>query len=280
MVIAERVTSYGFLAATTGFKKIAIAQQGITDIFPPNSISVPIKKLMQYYAFKKATLIHAWGKAMTISMFKTSVQKEKILVLPKGVKIDKFNFNIEEKNWDKIHAIVTRSLFPEYRHETIIKAFKLVDNAGIDFELVIVGGGELEKKLKDLAQKLNISSKIVFSGRIPNEELPDYLNKSNLYLSMPITEGVSSSLFEAMACGCYPIVSNIIGNRSWIENDINGNLVDIDNIESLAEKIINYWKNKENSIPAIIKNRKFVEENASLEKNMKIISKLYHQIIG
>ena len=34
MVIAERTTSYGFLAALTGIQPIAIAQQGITDLWP------------------------------------------------------------------------------------------------------------------------------------------------------------------------------------------------------------------------------------------------------
>jgi hypothetical protein len=33
---------------------------------------------------------------------------------------------------------------------------------------------------------------------------------------MPITEGVSASLFEAMATNCYPIVTDIVGNKSWI----------------------------------------------------------------
>jgi len=34
MVIAERTTSYGFLAALTGIQPVAIAQQGITDLWP------------------------------------------------------------------------------------------------------------------------------------------------------------------------------------------------------------------------------------------------------
>jgi glycosyltransferase involved in cell wall biosynthesis len=49
-----------------------------------------------------------------------------------------------------------------------------------------------------------------FSGRIPNTELPELLRASNFYISMPITEGVSASLFEAMASNCYPIVTNTL----------------------------------------------------------------------
>ena len=51
------------------------------------------------------------------------------------------------------------------------------------------------------------------------------LQQSNIYISMPITEGVSASLFEAMACYCYPIVTDILGNKSWITHRENGGLV-------------------------------------------------------
>jgi hypothetical protein len=79
MVIAERTTSYGFLAALTGIKPVAIAQQGITDLWPHNSPLYPFKKILQDYAFKKANLIHAWGKVMTVHMLASKVDSSKIL---------------------------------------------------------------------------------------------------------------------------------------------------------------------------------------------------------
>ena len=63
MVIAERTTSYGYLAAISGIRPIAIAQQGITDLWPQSSPLYIFKKVLQDYAFKKADLIHAWGKS-------------------------------------------------------------------------------------------------------------------------------------------------------------------------------------------------------------------------
>jgi hypothetical protein len=45
---------------------------------------ITLKKLLQYYAFKKADLIHAWGPVMTISMIEANVDMSKVLVLPKN----------------------------------------------------------------------------------------------------------------------------------------------------------------------------------------------------
>jgi len=277
MIIAERTTSYGFLAAISGMHPIAIAQQGRTDLWPEGSILLPFKKFIQKHAFKKADLIHAWGPVMTISMKAIGVDMSKVLVLPKGIDLSLFTPSIS--NSTKIEAIVTRSLQPEYRHDSILKAFGILHQKGIDFSLTIVGDGTRLQSLKDLAAALQIENKVIFTGRIPNTELPKLLQRSNIYISMPITEGVSASLFEAMACNCYPVVSNIPGNQSWIKHRENGQLIEIDNIEMLSEELIWSFENSELQNQAIIRNRKFVEENANYSTNMKIISNRYHQLL-
>lgn len=277
MVIAERTTSYGFLAALSGSKRIAIAQQGRTDLWPEGSVLYPFKKIIQKYAFKKAHLIHAWGPVMTIHMRENGVDMSKVLVLPKGIDLTLFTPSINISN--KIEAIVTRSLQPEYRHDSILKAFGILNQKGIDFSLTIVGDGTRLQILKDLAKELQIENKVIFNGRIPNTQLPKLLQQSNIYISMPITEGVSASLFEAMACNCYPIVSDIPGNQSWITHRENGQLIEVDNIEMLADELIWSFENSESRNLAIIRNRKFVEENANYDINMKIIADKYHELL-
>jgi glycosyltransferase involved in cell wall biosynthesis len=277
MVIAERTTSYGFLAALSGCKTIAVAQQGRTDLWPEGSILLPFKKFIQKYAFKKAHLIHAWGPVMTISMAAIGVDMSKVLVLPKGIDLSLFTPSTNISN--KIEAIVTRSLQTEYRHDSILKAFSVLNQKGIDFSLTIVGDGTRLHFLKDLARELQIENKVFFTGRIPNTELPKLLQQSNIYISMPITEGVSASLFEAMACNCYPVVSDIPGNQSWIKHRENGQLIEIDNIEMLAEELIWSFQNTESRNQAIIENRKFVKENANYDINMKVIADKYHEMI-
>jgi glycosyltransferase involved in cell wall biosynthesis len=97
---------------------------------------------------------------------------------------------------------------------------------------------------------------------------------------MPITEGVSASLFEAMACNCYPVVSDIPGNQSWIKHRKNGQLIEIDNIEMLAEELIWAIENVESRNIAILQNRNFVEDNANYDINMKAIAEKYHDLLN
>ena len=279
MVIAERTTSYGFLASICGVKPIAIAQQGITDLWPPNSPLVFLKKIMQNYAFKKADLIHAWGVAMAVNIEKHDVDMSKVMVLAKGINVATFRFETTN-DANKINAVVTRSLEPEYKHDLILKAFSTLKKRNIPFQLTIVGDGSQFKNLKSLTKTLNIENEVVFTGRINNNQIPDFLVAANFYISTPETEGASSSLFEAMACGCFPIVSDLPGNRSWIKQQENGILVEITDESSLVNAL--EWSFKENGFTkkAILQNRKFIEENVNYKINMTKIAMAYHELIS
>lgn len=280
IVIAERATSYGFLAALSGCKTIVIAQQGISDLWPENSVLFPLKKIIQNYAFKKATLIHAWGEVMIPAMIAAKVPASKIMMLPKGIDLNKFfpanDFAIKQ---EKLFAIVTRSLETEYGHQTILKAFAILKSKNIDFQLTIIGDGSQKKFLQQLSKDLQIDKNVFFTGKINNNDLPKFLEQHQFYISMPTTEGVSASLFEAMACKCYPIVSDIPGNAVFIKNNKNGSLTLVGNAEKLAETLIVAYANEPQILSAVHLNYKFVHQNANYATNMKIISEKYHEII-
>ena len=279
MVIAERTTSYGYLAAISGLKPMAIAQQGITDLWPHNSPLYIFKKRLQNYAFKEANLIHAWGNSIAEHMKESKVNMEKVMILPKGINLDFFQFN-DASDEKMINAVVTRALEQEYRHDLILKAFSIVKQKNIPFKLTIIGDGKELKKLKWLAKELKIDNEVNFVGRISNNDIPKFLQQANFYISTPITEGVSASLFEAMACGCLPIVSDLPGNSSWISQKENGILVSIENEFKLAQELEWAFHNTDFTKRAITQNRKFVEENANYKINMKKIALTYHDLIN
>lgn len=279
MVIAERTTSYGFLAALTGIHPVAIAQQGITDLWPHHSPLFIFKKVLQDYAFKKADLIHAWGKVMADHMVQSRADMTKVLLLPKGINLKHFVFK-DRQDSTFIEAIVTRALEPEYKHEDILKAFGLLKKKNIPFRLVIVGDGSMRKTLEKLAVDLHIEKDVIFKGRTPNHEVALLLQEANFYISMPTTEGVSASLFEAMACGCFPIVSDLPGNRSWIRHQENGILIPNGKFKIVAEEI-QYAAERTIWRKAVVaRNRKFVEEQANYALNMKRIAEAYHELIN
>ena len=112
-----------------------------------------------------------------------------------------------------------------------------------------------------------------------HEELPLFLQKSDIYISTVITDGVSASLLEAMSCGVFPIVTNNASNRLWIQDNINGYLVDYGDHEGLAKKIISAFENYKLREFAGKMNRSTILDRASIDVNMKIFENAWSKLL-
>jgi glycosyltransferase involved in cell wall biosynthesis len=268
LVLAERATSYGFFSLFVRAKKRIVAQQGITDAWPETGFSGVYKRFFQKLVYKNVDLIHAWGEVMVPAMLASKADPKKIMVLPKGIDLEKYQMGSEKL---ALNAIVTRSLTPVYHHADILEAVAILKEKGILIRLVLVGDGNLKSKLEKKCQDLKIKDLVKFTGRIPNTELPEYLQKAKIYISVPETEGVSASLFEAMACGCFPVVTDLPGTRAFIREGQNGFLVPVNSPEKIAEAIQKYLAKEDRFHEEVLANRKFIEDQVDLRKNMERI---------
>ncbi|GIU70057.1 MAG: hypothetical protein KatS3mg002_1293 [Candidatus Woesearchaeota archaeon] len=88
-------------------------------------------------------------------------------------------------------------------HEIIIQTIKdLPDNVFY----IIVGGGNQMDVLKTLAQKEGVSQRVIFTGRVSEEELVDFYNLMDVVVLLSTFdknegEGLPLGLIEASACG-------------------------------------------------------------------------------
>ena len=114
-----------------------------------------------------------------------------------------------------------------YRIEKVIEGFSnFIKTSEQDWELVIAGDGKLTESYKYLVKKLNIESKVVFTGWLNQSDNYMYYKKARIYVSIPESDATSISLLEAMYSGCIPVVSRLPANMEWILDKINGILVD------------------------------------------------------
>jgi len=104
-------------------------------------------------------------------------------------------------------------------------------------KLVIVGYGEEEENLKNLAIELNVSDSIIFVGQIKHQDSFSYINRADVFLSLYDLSNLGNPLFEAMRCG-KPIVTIDVGaTASVIKNDENGILLPSGDKELVAEAV-------------------------------------------
>lgn len=277
IIIGYRTTSYGFLAALSGIKPCVIAAQGETDVWPPGHWTAPLKAFLVRFAVKRSDLIHAWGPNIAQTLIGYGAAPKQLLILPRGVDTKRFSYK-PEKPTGSTRMVTTRSLFPEYHHNLILRALARVKKSGISFQYTIIGKGILWAELHQLIQSLDLSNEVEMIGNISNENLPPYLHQSHLYVAMPETEGVSASLFEAMACGCFPVVSDLPANQLLIKHEQNGLFVPVMDEDALVRALILACQNVQLRNEAIQYNRALIEENADLEKNIRTFMERYQEL--
>lgn len=114
------------------------------------------------------------------------VSEEKIHIMPNVSNING-TADINKKNHKNKKILYVGRLIERKGVKYLIEAFK--DLKRDNTELIIVGSGEEEKKLKDYVQKNEIRN-VLFTGKINNEELEKYYNESNLVVIPSINKGM------------------------------------------------------------------------------------------
>ncbi|GDX53431.1 hypothetical protein LBMAG27_24780 [Bacteroidota bacterium] len=159
---------------------------------------------------------------------------------------------------------------PLYRIDKIIIAFASWVKKNPDWKLVIGATGEKTESLKQLAVDLKLNYKIEFVGWLDKKKNEEYYSKSTFYVSIPESDATSISLLEAMAHGCIPVVSDLPANKEWIENGVNGIIVN--DLENLFNSIGAIDIEKAKSL-----NKKIIEERATKESNRRKFISLYEK---
>ena len=278
LVNAHFVPNYGFIGALLKFRPLVISTWGSDVLISPEKSW--LHKLRAEYVLRRADLVTTDAQLTAQAVYRLGVKREKVLVSPMGV--GKYLLGWKKKK-EKPHLLVlsNRRLEPLYDVITLLKAIpQVIKQAQKKVKFVILGEGSQKEKLILLAKELKVESYLEFKGVVPKELLLKYYQESDMYVSTSLSDSTSVSLLEAMNFALIPIVTDIPGNREWIEDHKNGFLFPTSNYMALAEKIIYVinefvpWEEFREKNEAIIKSR------AVWEDNMKTIEDRFLKLVS
>jgi glycosyltransferase involved in cell wall biosynthesis len=89
--------------------------------------------------------------------------------------------------------------------DVTIRALPKIAQSYPDVKYLVVGRGDDQPRLAQLAEELGVSDRVVFAGFVPTEQLAQHYNLADAYI-MPSQEGFGIVYLEAMACG-KPVLS-------------------------------------------------------------------------
>ena len=141
-------------------------------------------------------------------------------------------YNIKQD--DKVLLYVGR-IAPHKGVHLLIKSFNLIKKQYPNSKLIIVGKPTFDKYFNNLK---NLSKDIIFTGFVPDEDLPHYYASCNLYTTASLWEGFDLPAAEAQACGKKVVAFNIGSHPEIVKNGI---LVKKGDTKKFAEEIINIF---------------------------------------
>lgn len=272
-------TSYGITGALCGFKPYIITALGSDLLISPKNSKI-YRHLLKY-AFSKAQLITVMSDQMKIEAENLGVPASKVMTLPFG--IDPKVFNPNERNIDTTKFVVTstRNFETVYNIPHLLYAIEKVKDRIPNLHLNLIGTGSLKNEIESLVKELKLESVVTFFGRIPQPDISKILNKSHVFVSVSLSDGNNISLNEAMACDTFCIATDIPANRQWIKHGENGFLIEINDVESLAEYIITSYENyDELQEKSLLLSKKMIEEKGIWDVNMKRMENEYKRLVN
>lgn len=129
-------------------------------------------------------------------------------VIPNGIDTEQFSPPEKRKSTSVIKLITVARLLERKGIQTILEA--CAKPTVLPITLEIIGTGPYEAELRSLADSLGISDRVEFLGYVPNEELPRYYRKSDVFVLPSETESFGLVFAEAMSCGL-PIAASDVG---------------------------------------------------------------------
>lgn len=141
----------------------------------------------------------------------------------------------------KLRLIFVGSLNRHKGVHIILEALKNIEDLASFSELILVGDGEDRVEFEAMAQA--VSLQVQFLGHRSKPEVADLLSKSHVLLLPSKSEGFPKVVGEAMNFGCVPIVSDISCIGDYIENGVNGLLLDKVDSKDLKQAlmVIGQW---------------------------------------
>lgn len=255
------------------FKVIKSVKKIKPDLIIVNHINLAplaffIKKIFNINFYLNVYGIEIWSGLSKIK--KLSLKKaDKIIGDCKFIlNYIKNNFDIDNNKLNLLYDPVdTNKFIPKEKNKELMKKYNIPDQRFIistvgrldrfkghylvidilkylpeNIIYLIVGGGVLEGDLKRKVIHLGLEGRVIFTGRIPENELVDFYNLCDVFVLISKFdkyegEGLPLTPIEAASCGKPIIVGDEDGSAETIEDGVNGFLISEGNKELLKDKI-------------------------------------------
>ncbi|MGL1832987.1 TIGR04063 family PEP-CTERM/XrtA system glycosyltransferase [Rhodocyclaceae bacterium SMB388] len=250
-----------------------------------------LTRALETWALRRVDHVFTICEGLRADIVGRGIAADKVTVIPNAVDIDNFQLSGDpdpvlraELGLDGATVLGFVGSFYAYEGlDLLLDAFPSMLARRPDLRILLVGGGPQDANLKAQAQRLGVSDKVVFTGRVPHSEVSRYYDQIDLLAyprhSMRLTELVTPlKPLEAMAQGRLFVASDVGGHKELIRDRETGRLFAAGSASALADTAEDMLANRDQWPAMRAAGRHFVEDVRNWKNSVANYAAVYQRL--
>ena len=256
-----------------------------------DSLRDRVSRRLETYVLRSADSVTTICEGLREEILARGVDAAAVEVIPNAVDVERFVERepdaelARELGLDGKRVLGFAGSFYAYEGLTLLlTALPKIRAAYPDIRLLLVGGGPEEARLKAMSGELGLDDTVIFTGRVPHEQVGAYYDLVDIFvyprISSRLTETVTPlKPLEAMAQRRLVVASDVGGHRELIRDGETGMLFTADNPDSLAEVTLKLLDNPGNWSAMHDAGRRFVEQERTWASSVARYRAVYQRVL-
>jgi len=289
---AHYVNSYGWVGALTNFHPFILTVWG-GDVLPEQDAFKKFKnKQLTKWALRKADAITADAPNLIDACVSLGKKRSSIREVTFGIQVDSFIQNpntplIKKKFGISSDAFVIfspRRVDPLMNIDTIIKCIpKVVQKLPKAVFLVKIFPGQIDEvylsHIQRLSENLGVAEHVRYCNDPSDELMRDCYHIADVAVSIPSSDGMPATIFEAMASLTPLVVSDLPAYDGVVVEGESGIRVPLRDENRLAEAIVDLLTDEAKRKHFRERGLQIVKEKGDIEKEIEKVENLYRELI-
>jgi hypothetical protein len=257
------------------------------------SLRYRLSRALETHVLRSSTQITTICEGLRLDILARGIDPDKITVIPNAVEVEQFRFGGQPDEalcaqLGLAGATVVGFIGSFYGYEgldLLLAAVGQLADSHPELRVLLVGGGFQEQALRNQAQTLGIADRVVFTGRVPHDQVNRYYDLVDV-LAYPrhrirLTETVTPlKPLEAMAQGRIFVASDVGGHRELIRDGETGFLFPAGDAAALAATLERVLAGRAHWPRLAAQARQFVEQERTWASSVNRYRQVYAAALG
>jgi len=287
---AARRSGIPFVYEVRAFWEDAAADHGTSR---EGGVRYRLTRALETHVLKRANAVTTICEGLRGDIVARGMPAQKVTVIPNAVDIARFSFDRQadtarQKRLGLEGMTVLGFIGSFYAYEglsLLLQAMAGILEAAPETRLLLVGGGPEDQHLKQLTAASGLQDSVIFTGRVPHDEVQDYYNLIDILvyprLPMRLTDLVTPlKPLEAMAQGRLVLASDVGGHRELIRDGETGRLFHAGSTEDLQRSVLAMLRDRASWQAQREAGRRFVEAERTWEASVARYRDVYAAALG